>query len=176
MWAGDVMFAWCDYYLTIISGGGDDGGRLTGAEAAKPMTRVWVCVSTFVTVNPLDSLEETMQHFQLLATKSEILSQTVMFSYLWRQSVVTREKWKTEICTCIWDIVFYVVFRLLMNNSFPGPGISSAAGRCAAPGLTWGVSHRRRLCCWHYCSFNRSNRHQIREVDQLFNFCSDWSK
>lgn len=82
MWAGDVMFAWCDYYLTIISGGGDDGGRLTGAEAAKPMTRVWVCVSTFVTVNPLDSLEETMQHFQLLATKSEILSQTVMFSYL----------------------------------------------------------------------------------------------
>ena len=42
------------FALTVISGEADDGGGVTGVKAAKPVTTVQDCVSTFVTRTPQD--------------------------------------------------------------------------------------------------------------------------
>lgn len=45
--------------MTVISGGGADGGGVTGENAAKPMTSARDCVSISGGVKLLDPVEET---------------------------------------------------------------------------------------------------------------------
>lgn len=51
------------YDLTCISGGGGNGGGVTGEKAAKPVTAAQDWVSTFVNVTQLDILKETTEQF-----------------------------------------------------------------------------------------------------------------
>lgn len=50
------------YDQTLILGGGGDGSGVTGKNAAKPVTAVLVCASTFLIEKPQDHCEEKLGH------------------------------------------------------------------------------------------------------------------
>ena len=58
------MFILHVYYLTLMAGGGGEGGAVPGVKAAKPVTAVHVCASAFARVKPLAISKETLGHFQ----------------------------------------------------------------------------------------------------------------
>lgn len=49
--------------LTFISGGGTDGGGVTGQKDAKPVNSTRDCVSSFVNVTPLGIFKATSGQF-----------------------------------------------------------------------------------------------------------------
>ena len=67
--------------LTFISGGGGDGGGVTGEKSAKPVTTVQDCVSTFSNLTPLD-----------LFSKSEANNCNIIFVWLWEWSKTGKQK------------------------------------------------------------------------------------
>lgn len=52
-------------FMTFISGSGSDGGGAEGEMAAKPLTTVQPCVSTFACEKTLDFFKEISGHLQL---------------------------------------------------------------------------------------------------------------
>ena len=96
---GLITFTLHVYDLTVISGGGGRVGGVTDEKAAKSATADGGCISTFVSVKPLDVFKETLWQIQacgnkklcfweyvrisqdmFVATKTAILSQNVIFS------------------------------------------------------------------------------------------------
>lgn len=76
------------FYLNCTSGGGDEGG-VRSNKAVKPITRVCVCVSRFVTVTPLYDFKETSRQFPavLVVTKMVILSLNMMHNTVGRENM-----------------------------------------------------------------------------------------
>ena len=55
-----IMFS----LLTLISGGGGDGGGVKGRKAARPVTADQVCATTFGNLTSLDIDKLTLKNFQ----------------------------------------------------------------------------------------------------------------
>lgn len=68
------MFTLHVYHQSVLPG----GERVTGEEAAKPVTAAQVCVSTFVTVTTLGTFKETSGQFPVMfeVTKAGVFVDT----------------------------------------------------------------------------------------------------
>lgn len=66
-----IVFKLHVFDLTVISGGGGNGGAITGMKAAEPVTTVEHCVSTFVSMASLENFKVTLGQFHaaFVATK-----------------------------------------------------------------------------------------------------------
>ena len=59
-----ITFTWSVYDMRFTSEAGGDDGEVTGRKAARPLTTVHDCVSTFVSVT-LNMIKESSGHFQM---------------------------------------------------------------------------------------------------------------